>query len=48
MCRRQLLFAWILLAFGAGLLLGVLLDSAFLKCCMGIGSLVVGILLLRK
>lgn len=48
MCRRQLLLGWILLAFGAGLLLGILLESDFVKCCCSIGCLVFGLLVLRK
>lgn len=48
MCRRNLLFGWIALAFGAGLLLGVMVDSALVKWCLGAVCLGVGLALLRK
>ncbi len=48
MCRRQLVFGWILLALGIGLLLGNLLRSRVIQCCLGIGLIVAGFCLLRK
>lgn len=48
MCRRQMLYGWILVAFGAGLLLGLLIPSGFVKCCLGLGSAALGVLILTK
>ncbi len=48
MCRRNQLYAWILLSFGAGVLLGLWLECNFLAHCFGIGVICAGSCLLRK
>lgn len=49
MCRRnKVLAGWMLLAFGAGILLGIPIESCFFKCCIGIGSVGLSVMLLMK
>lgn len=43
MCRLNQLRGWILIAFGAGLLIGCWIASGFLCCCLGIGAILLGI-----
>ena len=38
MCRQNQLFGWMLVCFGAGLLLGTWIASVFLGCCMGVAA----------
>lgn len=47
MCRRNLVFAAALIAFGAGLLTGLFLDSGFLTLILAAGSIVGGFVLLK-
>lgn len=44
MLRRNLLLAWILAAFGLGLLFGLWIEGSFLAHCIGFGLLVFGCL----
>lgn len=48
MCRRNQLFAFLLIAFGVGLLVGLWLTSGFVCGCLGVGSVVCGLLLIQK
>lgn len=48
MCRRNLLLGVGLLSFGAGLLVGCWLDSEFLRYCVGLGLMAVGVLALQR
>lgn len=48
MCRRNQLWGWILVAFGAGLLLGIWLESGFFVCCLGLGAVALGVLTISK
>ena len=47
MCRKNLLFAGILIAFGTGLLLSLLIEGALLRLLLGLGGVVGGFLLLK-
>ena len=47
MCRQNQLFGWMLVCFGAGLLLGTWIASVFLGCCMGVAA-VAGIFAIKK
>lgn len=48
MCRRNQLLGVALAAFGLGLLVAGFFESAFFCGCVGIGSIVVGIVFLQK
>lgn len=48
MCRKNKLWGWILIAFGAGLLLGLCVSSQFLQCCLGFGGAVLGFFILYR
>lgn len=48
MCRRYLVVGWIMLAFGAGLLIGKWAEGGFLFHCLGIGLLLCGGMILFK
>ena len=48
MCRRNLLLGLGLLAFGGGLLVGCWLESEFIRNCIGLGLMAVGVLALQK
>lgn len=48
MCRRNLLIASILIAFGAGLLLSLVVESTLLRLILGGASVVGGVLLLKS
>ena len=48
MCRRNLFFAGILIAFGVGLLVGVCLESSFVRCLIGLGTIIGGFVLLKR
>lgn len=48
MCRRNLLLGFGLLAFGFGLLVGCWLESEFVRNCIGLGLMAVGVLVLQK
>jgi hypothetical protein len=43
MCRRNHLWGWVLIAFGAGLLLGLFLESGFFCAVIGLGLMALGI-----
>ena len=43
MCRQNQLFGWMLVCFGAGLLLGTWIASVFLGCCMGVAAVAAGV-----
>lgn len=48
MCRRHELWGWILVALGIGILFGIFLESGFLRCCIGIGAIALGIAVIHK
>lgn len=48
MCRQNQLLGWILIAFGAGLLIGCRLSSGFVCLCIGTGAIALGIAAMRK
>lgn len=48
MCRRNQLWAFVLIAFGLGLLVGLCLSSGFVCCCLGIGAVVMGLFVLQR
>lgn len=48
MCRLWILRGVAALSFGAGLLLGLYLDSGFFPFCLGLGMVFLGCCLLRK
>lgn len=48
MCKRNAMIAASLIAGGAGLLLGLLINGAFLKTAIAIGLIAVGIFLLQR
>ena len=48
MCRQNQLWGWMLLSFGAGVLLGLWLEGGFLSHCFAFGTIVLGIGFLRK
>ena len=43
MCRHNQLLGCCALAFGAGLLLGLWLESGFLAHCLGLGLVLIGL-----
>lgn len=48
MCRRNLLFAGVLIAFGVGILVSLFIESTLFRFGLGICSIVGGIFLLKK
>ena len=48
MCRRNLFFAGVVIAFGVGLLFGIFFESAVIQFVLGIGSIMGGLFLLHK
>lgn len=48
MCRQNQLWGCALLAFGAGVLIGIWIESGFLAHCFGIALIVLGIGVARK
>lgn len=48
MCKQNQLFGFVLIAFGAGVLLGCWLTSEFFATCAGIGAVALGVLILHK
>lgn len=48
MCRQQELWGWMLVAFGAGILFAFILESGFLRCCIGAGAVALGILVMQR
>lgn len=48
MCRRNQLLGLGLLAFGLGLVVGCWMESEFVRNCLGIGLIAVGVLVLQK
>lgn len=48
MCRRNQLWAFVLIAFGLGLLVGLWLTSGFLCGCLGVGAVALGLILLQR
>lgn len=47
MCRRYLVFAAALISFGCGMILSLVIDSVFVRLCIGSITIIVGIGLLR-
>lgn len=48
MCRRSILLGIGLIAFGAGMLVGCWLESEFMRYCIGLGVIAVGVLAVQK
>lgn len=48
MCRRNLLFGWLLIAGGIGFLVSLLFTSGALTLLLGLLLVVLGIILLKK
>lgn len=48
MCRKNQLLAVALAGVGAGLLLACFFESGFVQCCLGIGLIVAGVMLLQR
>lgn len=48
MCRRNLLLGLGLLAFGFGLMVACWLESEFVRSCIGLGLIALGVLVLQK
>jgi len=48
MCRRNWFHGWLMIAFGAGVLLGTLVDSGLLLFLIGLGTLAWGFCLMQK
>lgn len=48
MCRKNQLLGGILIAFAAGLLLGLWLDGGFFSVCMGVGIGIFGVMTCKK
>lgn len=48
MCRRNQVHAFILIAFGAGILLGGCFSHGLLRICVGLGGILLGLSLLQK
>lgn len=48
MCRRNLLFASVLIAFGAGLLLSLFIESTLFRLILGGAAVVGGFFLLKN
>ena len=48
MCRHNHLWGSVLLAFGAGILIGSWLEGGFLCNCFAIGLMLIGIAVTRK
>lgn len=48
MCRRNLFFAGILIAFGAGVLVSLFIESTLFRFVLGIGAIGAGFFLLKK
>lgn len=42
MCRQQVLYGWMLISFGLGILVGMRLESYFLGNLLGIASILGG------
>ncbi len=47
MCRRNLVFAAALVAFGGGLMLSIVFDSVLIRLCISAAAILLGIGLLR-
>ena len=48
MCRQNELWAWAAIAFGMGVLLGVWIESGFVRCCIGCVAVALGIMVMQK
>lgn len=48
MCRRNLFFAGILIAFGAGVLVSLLVEATLFCFAIGVGAIGAGFFLLKK
>ena len=48
MCRQNQLWGCALMAFGVGVLTGMLLESGFLCGCLGLGLMVLGFCVMRR
>ena len=48
MCRQHVLFGWILIGFGLGVLVGMRLESVFFGNLLGIASILVGFSVMSK
>ena len=48
MCRQNQLWGCMLLSFGLGIFVGMLLESSFFSCCFGCGLVVLGLCVVRR
>lgn len=48
MCRKNLLYAGALIAFGAGVLVSLFIESALFCFAIGLGTICGGVFLLKK
>ena len=48
MCRQYVLYGWILISFGVGVLVGMRLESDFCANLVGIGAILGGLSVMQK
>ena len=48
MCRQNHLLGCVLMAFGVGILIGMLMDRGFICGCIGFGMIVLGFFVVRR
>lgn len=48
MCRRNLFYAGILIAFGSGLLLSLFIESSLVRFVLGVGTITAGLFMLKR
>lgn len=48
MCRQHVLYGWILIAFGLGILVGMRLESGIFGNLLGIASILGGLSVMHK
>lgn len=48
MCRQYMLYGWILIGFGLGVLVGLRLESGFFGNLLGIASILGGLSVMHK
>lgn len=48
MCRQNQMWGCALMAFGLGVIVGMLLDGGFLCCIFGIGMIILGFCVIQR
>ena len=48
MCRQNQLWGCALMAFGLGVIVGMLFEGGFLSSCLGVGMLTLGFYIMRR